>query len=207
MSQRIEYESKDWFFFFFEKINQIIELFLCLKELSPVKNLTQELFFSKTWLKELCQKKKSKNLTSFYMTQRIELFFCCDSKNWTSFLYDSKNWTCFFNMTQRIEYDSKDWTFFCFNMTQRIVSFFRWLELNAFFFSMWLQELKKILNVTQRVELFFWRDSKNWTSFFFLKKNETLRNETFSIWLKDWTFFLIWLKELNMTQRIEPLFW
>ena len=93
LSQRIEYDSKNCFFF--GKNHSNYWTFLRLKELSPVKNLTQELFFSKTWLKELnfVSKKDSKNLTSFYMTQRIELFFCCDSKNWTSFLYESKNWT------------------------------------------------------------------------------------------------------------------
>ena len=116
-------------------------------------------FCQETWLKELnlVSKNDSKNLTSFYMTQRIEPSFqqmaqiietFFDSENWTSSFfqkYDSKNWTCFFqhdamilfNTTQRIdfffEYDSYNWTFLIRLKELIFFSDYDSKELNLFF--------------------------------------------------------------------------
>ena len=71
MSQRIEYDSKN--VFFLKKNHSNYRTFLWLKELSLVKNFDSRIFFTRTWLKDLnlVSKKDSKNLTSFYMTQRF----------------------------------------------------------------------------------------------------------------------------------------
>ena len=155
-----------------ERVNQVGECWGVFMGALSRQNMTQRIeLFLKIWLKEFFffLKLWLKELNSFSgVTQRIELFFWCDSKNWTSFLYDSKNWTFFLNVTQIIE---PFW-----NVTPRIEPFF--------------------LNVTQRVELFFNVTPR--IELFFLK-NETLRNEPFPIWLKDWIFF-------NMTQELNLLF-
>ena len=74
--------------------------------IEPLSDMTQkiELFFV-IWPQRL-------NFSD--VTQRIEHFFECESKNWTFYQHDSKNWTLKFNLTQRIEpssqMDSKNWT-------------------------------------------------------------------------------------------------
>ena len=112
-------------------------------------------------------------------------------------------------MTQRIgpffKYDSKKCFFFFKKKTQSIELFWV-LEWN--FFLPYESKNWIFLNMTHRIELFFWiwltelnlfyNDSKNWTLSFWVR-------------LKNWTLFLIWLKELNffiykkrtMTQRSE----
>ena len=83
-------------------------------------------FWNNTWQKELNTFLIwPKRLNFFFViwpqrlnfsdvTQRIEHFFECESKNWTFYQHDSKNWTLKFNLTQRIEpssqMDSKNWT-------------------------------------------------------------------------------------------------
>ena len=118
------------------------------------------------WVTEL-------NFFFLNMTQRIELFF------W----YDSKNWTHFSDMTQRIElfllfqYDSTNWTLL--KWTQRIGIF--WMTL--------------------RTELFSYVRSKNcrlcsWTLLEELNPvNMTQKKAIYWIWLNELNF-VIWLKEL-----------
>ena len=146
----------------------------------------------------------------FNLTQRDEVFFQYDSKNW--FLFnDSKSWTPFWLWDKELN--------LFLSLTQRIVFFFkkkkRLKELNLLlymtqrielFFSIWLEdfspkkrfiELNFFLNMTQRVEPFFWIWLKG--LFFFIYD------------AKNWTLLWIWRKELNsfslsMTQRIEPFF-
>ena len=125
--------------------------------------------------------KDTKNWTSLYepllnMTQRVEVFFQDDAKNWTFlvFQYDSKNWTFFFKNVQGIE------PLFYMNY------FFTWLELNSL-----------LINTTQRVEFFTKNDSKCWTPFWIWLKELNL----FCIGLKELNFFFN-----HMTQRIEPCF-
>ena len=130
-------------------------------------------------------------ISTFYWTFSYVSNNFSGSKNWFFFSrkYALKNWT-FFYMTQRIEPSSehmtfKIWTSFFFSMTQRIEPFFwiRFTELNPF------------------VKY----DSKNWT-LFFQKKKSTRRIELFKMIQRIELFFSIWLKELKMTQKIEPLF-
>ena len=85
MSQRIEYDSNDWFFG--KNLSNYGTFFYVSKNWALLKIWLKNFFFSKTWLKELnlVSKKDSKKI-SFYMTRRLELFFWCDSKNWTLFL-------------------------------------------------------------------------------------------------------------------------
>ena len=186
MTQRIEYDSKNWM---------------------NLSNMTQKSFFFWTWFTEL-------NLFSALLIE------------WNIWEYDSKNWT-FFDLTQRIEpsvlHDPKNWTFFfffenlcflkksqiwtLFNMTQRIEPDFQNLT---------KKKMNPLHKRTQRIgpekicltpttKLFY--DSRNWT---FKDGSKILKN--FEIWLKDfeplieffwqhdsknWTLFLIRLKELN----------
>ena len=85
MTQRIEYDSKDWTFF---NMTQRIELCL-IQRIEPffffelrLTEYTFLIYLTEMWLKELN-------------------FFDCDSKNWI--FNDPKNWTCFSILTQRIE--------------------------------------------------------------------------------------------------------
>ena len=135
----------------------------------------------------------------FKMTQRVEVFFQYDSKNWT-FL--------FFQNAQRIE------PLFHLNY------FFTWLnELNFFsqfdskFFLIWLKELDFFLNMTRRIEPFFEHDSKELNLSLFLIWLEDL-NLFFEYDSKNWFFvrnLRLKVKESNLlffntTQRIEHLF-
>ena len=84
-----------------------------------------------------------------------------------------------FSMTQRIEffYDAKNWT-----------SFWCWLkELNLLL--KWLKELNLFLSMTQRIEPLFW-----------IRLNES-KPFCFSMWLRNWNF---WLKEVK---KLNFLFW
>ena len=133
-------------------------------------------------------KNDSKNWTFFVS------FFSNDSKDWTlckwliqlSLFYEpllNKSWTFVFIWLKELnllsillkdfEYFSKIWTLFEYDWTIEIFGWKIVKKLNSF---------QRIM--TQRIELFFWFDSKKWN----LKK-----------WLKElnW-FFLIWLTELNL---------
>ena len=177
----------------------------------------QELNPFKTWLKEL-------NHFLPNMTQRIEPFFFswggCDSKNWTFFEKYVSLWefNTFepFHVTQRIV---------LFHMTQRLgVFFFKNLTfMNRTFFPVWLKELTLFFfSTTQRIE-FFLETTTQRIEIFSLQKT-TQRIVLFSIWLKNlsfflqkkrpsriqlfekddsknWTFFWVWLKELNPFQK------
>ena len=206
-----------------------------LKELSPFFNMIQRIelsfrnmsfFFKKIWLKELFFWKKTwltelnlfltwliENWTLlFNMTQRIEPFFQYESKNWiwlkglnfffvsiwlkelSPFLDDS-NWTLFsFSMWL------KEWNPFLFRCDSK-----NW----TLFLSMWLKELNLFFVWPQELKLFFQCDSK--------KKIEPLLlipltelNTFVKYDPKNWTFFWMWLKELNLflnvTQIIELFF-
>ena len=190
--------------------------------------MTQRFFFLKKWLKEsnpffnviFFSKKKSKNWTLFKkMTQRIELFFLFDSKNWTFFECNSKSWIFWAWLEERNLFfikknDSKNWNFL--SMTQRIDFFLGWLkELNFWVFVK--KNDSKELSFSQKY------DTKNWTSFIWLKdffqydpKNWTLlynmtqrlfspsKNLTFED-SQTWTFVKYFFKK-KMTQRIDPFF-
>ena len=150
----LKYDSKNWNLLKYDSENWTL-----LKHDS--KNST---FRNYEWVQEL-------NLR-FNMTQRIEPFLECDSKNWTFWIRlnelnpfffkkkkNSKNWTF-------LECDSKNWAFF-FQMWLTELSPCLWLkELNLFFF----------LKTTQKY------DSKNWTFFQYDSKilfNTTQRIEHF----------------------------
>ena len=217
----LEYDSENWIFSwvfymstFFKNDAENWTLFSL--------NMTQRIepFFLWMWRKEL-----------------NPFFFECDVKNWNFFLeYDAKNWTLFLFeakkrtfisliwMTPRIVFSNKkysmNWTFW--NMTQRIehlnhVSKRRLREWNSFkiFFLKWLIELNLFLNLfkmTQRVEVFFQYDSKNWTLcfsqnvsknwiFFFKKcsKNWTSLSFELLFYMTQWIeLFSIWLEELSL---------
>ena len=150
MSQRIEplFHSKNWIFF-----NMTQRFFqIDSKELNPLFSMTQrnDIVFPK-WRTELNPyfEYDAKNGTLVLWIRRKELnpFF---------FEYDAKNWILSLNTTQRIEsfffeYDAKNWKL-CL----------KWLgELN-------LREKigqrlePSFLNLTQRIEPFFWMRLKNW---------------------------------------------
>ena len=123
-------------------MTQRIELF---------ESVTQriELFENMTQRIELFWKYDSKIITLFAvkMTQRIELFLRIRLDRIELFFeYDSKNLTLFWIRLKELNLflnDSKNWSFF-FDLQNWTLSF---------------------LNMTQRLELVFEYDSKNWTSF------------------------------------------
>ena len=145
MTHRIEpfswnNDSENCFLMWFKESNTY---WMQLKELNTL-NSTQRIepflhywknwTFLFTWLKKL-------NLL-FSVTQRVDFFLECDSKNWTLFLEcDSKNWTPFF------QYDPKNRTL-CWMWLKEIEPFSlkdskNWLlNLLKIF---WLQELKTFL--------------------------------------------------------------
>ena len=138
------------------------------------------------------KKDDSKNWFSENINQIIQTLFWW-LKELSSFFFwkdmTHRNWT-FFHMTQRIEpffeYDSKNWIFMIF-----------WLkELNLFW--IWLENLN-FLNVTHRIELFYWL--KEMSSFFQNDKDFVeydSKNRTF-VWICPKELNLFW----NFTQWIE----
>ena len=157
----LEYDSKNCFF-----------LLICLKDLNFL-----------FWLKELI---------FLNMTQRIE-FLKYDSKELNLLFFwnvTQKNWIFFFS-----DYDSKELNLFLWNMTLKRIELFITIWLNAlnhffcfeydsknwtfvsitqgFFFEYFVFFTKKLthriepfLNMTYRIEPFFWKyESKIWTSF------------------------------------------
>ena len=169
------------------------------------------------------------------MTQRIELFFECDSKFFLKknkkkqkalsielffFLLqelnrceknDSQNWTLLFDITQR------NWTLFIIWLQK--LNFFIWLKewnlffsnmtpRNELFFKIWLTKLNFFWIWLTELNFFFEYDSQNWT--FFL--NMTHRIELFFsdttqiIELFFWYDSKNWTPFFDKTQRIELLF-
>ena len=207
--------NKSWFFLLTQRIElslnvtQSVDFFLSVTqriEPSSFWSMTQRIepfFLNVTqrigpifWMWLFFKKKNSKNWTLFQkMTQRIELFF----------LYDSKNWT-FYCLTQRIEP-------------------FSYLTQCIRLFLICLKELSLFSKYDSKNWIVFLCNSKNWTFFefdsnfrtFFIEYdaiNRTsfwvrLKDFLFSIWRKEWNFWKR-LKELifflKMTQRIEPFF-
>ena len=202
--------------------------------------------YSKNWTFEPCAKKKdSENgtllkwfflkwlielnlffLNLFKMTQRVEVFFQYDSKNWTLCFSQnvSKNWIffCKKKIAQRIEplfhlnyfftwlnelnfsqFDSKSWVFS--NMTRKSWTFFFWIWLKEV--SLFEHDSKKwtFLNITQRIEPFFQDDAKNWT--FFL--NVTQRIDLFSKYeAKNWNLFSKYdAKNWNLFSKYDAKNW
>ena len=200
------------------KNSSLLNLFIWLKELNTFLNMTQRiglvskwlkelnLFFSK-WLKEfnLFFSKWLKELNLFsQMTRRLDFslsnmsdrntFFWKkdDSKNWFSeninqiiqTLFWLKEFFFFKKITWLIEielfsHDSKNWTLF-------------WI---------WLENLNFFLNVTHRIELFYWL--KEMSSFFFFQNDIDFveydsKNRTF-VWICHQELNLFW----NFTQWIE----
>ena len=143
--------------------------------------------------------------------------------------YDSKNWTLFFHTTQRIE------PFLVWTRLKVLNLDFLWTWLKDFVLEILLKELFFFLkydstnwtfcvecdtknwtsfsNLTRRIELFSFYDSKTWAFFFEVWPSRIEPFEKYDS--KNWTssHFWIWLKELNlftfldMTQRIELFLW
>ena len=174
MTQRIS-----TFFFSNFRLKELKFFWVWLNELNVLKIWLTELnlhFLS--WLKEL---------NSFCIWLKELNLFLNDSKNWT-FLFSLKNWTLsYLNLAQRLEfffeYDSKNWIF----LTQRMN-----------FFGKNSQRIEHLLDITQRIELFFFQNMTQRTepSCFaqfdpemFLLFFMTQILEPFSHDSKNWTFF------------------
>ena len=179
------------------------------------------------WFKELnlFLGDNSKNWT--WLKDLNSLFFKLDSKNWTYF-DDSQTWSFFLELCHKEfflkkkkwlkELDRNFWLkdmFFC--MAQR--KFFCMTQRIDFF--VWPKELKPFsLNMTQRIEPFFFFAAKNWNFFLFAANDWVFFFKNF-IDSKNWTFFFWYDSKkwnpkkkkktqrvelfFNMTYRIEPL--
>ena len=185
-----EYDSKNWTFFFWNKIYD-------------PKNWThfQKKNDSKNWT--LFEKYESKNTTFLTWITEFNLF-----------LDESKNWTFYLNVTKELNFffecDSNNWIFGFSNVTI-------WLkELNPF--KIWFKELNPFQKSDSKKWTFFFLrfDSENWT-FFFIWLYE-LNLTFFQKEKTEWFFFskngplFTWLEELNLffwnvTQRIEPFYY
>ena len=109
------------------------------------------------------------HMNFFYMTQRTQPFFQCESK---IFLYESKSWTSFWIWFKRIELSRKKAERIDFlNMTQRIELFLNMTRKNWTSFWVWFKELNLFLSMTQKSNFFFW-----------IRLNES--NPFFWMWLK-----------------------
>ena len=185
----------------FLKVILSIEFFFFEKTLKELKNRTllgyhsndwfffllkiwlKELnfLFCSIWLKELFLFFRFKYLDLFHMTQRIEPSFLRDSNTWT---FLKKNWI-------------KEMDFFSglkvFSSKKKLT------ELN--FFVNWTVYF---LSMTQRIEpLNFLYDAKIWTLF----QHITQRIDFFEKESKNWTFWWIWLKELNSFWKCDSKNW
>ena len=225
-----------------------------LKEVNLL-NMTQRIEFFWTWLKRI-------EPSSFWsMTQRIELFFFGIWPKELIFLWltesnhlfedDSKNRPHFFerNLNWTFVEKNRKWTFFLKNSkishhfqknrTQRIEPFFCFEKNNSndWSFFIWLKELNPFLNMTHRIDFFFFEirirltelnlfsliwlffskesnnwnfqyDSKNWTSFYEPLFNMTQRDEVFfQIDSKSCTHFFPWLKEITLFLQNDAQNW
>ena len=157
------------------------------------------LLFMTQWIEPSCEpscEHDSMKWASFYMTQRIELFF-----SWI-WLKELNFWTT--RIEPFIEYDARNWTFsgiwlngFFLKKLPQIIEHFSTslIELNPF--QTWLTELNPFWTWLTELNLFVQFDSQNWTLckiWFFYWKNMTHRIERF---LKQR------LKEFFMTQIFE----
>ena len=184
-----EYDSKN---FFFEKYDS--------QNWTLLIDITQRIEpFFKRW-----QKIDHFSVDFFKMTQGIELLIWLKELN--LFSISTQRIELFFDMTQRIElffwqlnfflvwlnwifqYDTPNWT----------LSLIWRKELDPFSKYYW-KNWTFFLNITERIELFFWILLKE-LNLFFLKKTERIE-----------LLFLIGLEELNFllntTQQIQPFFY
>ena len=137
------------------------------------------------------------------MTQRIELFLEVCLKEFNSFSNTTQNFEPFFflvNTTQRIElFYEHDWKIF----SKKIVT----QRIETFFFYDSRIEPFFFSKTTQSTDFFQKYDSQNCNFFF---RNYDSKNWIFGVWLKELNLLKIWLTEwnffLNMTHRIEPFF-
>ena len=148
--------------------------------------MTQRIEPLKKWL--VFEERKTQIIEPFFWWLKELTSFQHDSQKWTIFFW--QNWTLLFNMIHR------NWTLLLLtNMTQSVSYFLGENMSQTIELSFWvsLKELNPFSKMTQRIELLFQNDSKNWT--------------IFSIWLKD--FLKKQLKESNTfffltTQRMQP---
>ena len=176
-------DSKNWTFFlvWFKELNLVSK-----KETQGI-----EFFLFKKWLIEL-------NLflwTSFQYDSRWSLFsFWLKELNlsfiWATFLHDSKNWIFpiwlkdFFKLTQRVE-----------------PTFVPWLKEMTLFLQNDAQNWTLILNLTERMESFFFEyDAKNWILFLWIRRKR-IESFFFEYDAKNWTLRLKWLGELNFREK------
>ena len=227
VTQRIEYDSKDWTFFQCDSKNSIFELFLQIwltLRVQPICTFSYDstnwTYF--TWLKELNLIELSlkelnllfndtKNWTSFFFLKRLnELNIFCDPKNWTFFCW---MWPKELNhcwKTWRIDpFYQNDWElnpFWTFSYDSKKWTFFEMTQRIKHFW-MWLKELKFFnMTLTELNISFLEYDAQNWTSLF---SNMTHRIEhliSSRIWLTELNpFFSKWLKEVNfLFDKIWP---
>ena len=167
----------------------------------------------------------SKIWTLLKYKSKIWFLLKYDSKTWTFLKYDSRNWTLFGHDSNK-ELSTFFWIrseeLNLFSIWLRGLNFLSiWLIEFNIWLKMWLWELNLFFwydpkdcfsLVTQRNEHFLWirlkriepfhkkKKSKNWT---FLTGLKELNLLFLHDW-KNWTFFSVWLKELNfLTWRKE----
>ena len=173
-------DSKNWtsFWIWFKELNFCQIYTTQSQRIEPLFfNTTQRiehLFFHVThvfiWFKELI---------FFFEKILKELIFLMNQR----MVPDAETWNlCFWNLIQRIGLfffdDSQTWSFFFQKLWRKDFFLKKWLkELDLF---VWLKESDPFFNVT-----FFFKKIKKLNSF---QKNDS----------KNWTFFLVWLKELNL---------
>ena len=123
-----------------------------------------------------------------HMTPRIEPLFNLN-QGLNFFQYDSKNWKW---LTQRIEPSFSKWlkelSLLRYNMTFKNWTLSKYDSknwMNLYFLNLtnwisftWINELNLLFKMTQRIELSFLHDSKNWTFFFWTYERE---RETLSV--------------------------
>ena len=179
MTQRIEFFLKKKKNFSFLNMTHLIELFL-----DPTDRI--EHFLNTPQRIEL--------ISWIWRKELNPLFLEYDEKNWTVwFLKTTHRIEPSFFVTQRIElfleHGSRNWPFLYKKKPLRLEPFFS-------------------LNMTQRIEPFFWYDLENWTTFSKWRKELNLLFLEYDA--KNWTLFQIWRKELdpfsNMTPRNDFFF-
>ena len=131
----------------------------------------------------------------FQMWLKNDFFWTLLEEFQSFFYYDSKNWTRFFQIRlQELN------TFF--NKTQRYCSnelnfCWMWLkELNFFFGAIWLKQMNLFLNLTQRIELFFWMWFNEF--YFYWKKQKDSEH---------WNLFLILTPRIELFEKYDSLNW
>ena len=134
--------------------------------------------FSLIRLRESNLKKNHPENRTFSGNMFKELFCQYDSQNWTYCKTLLKEWNIW-------EYDSKNWTYDSKYDSKNWTIFSNMTQMTQriehFLWIRW-KELNPFSKKSQRIEPFF-HDSQNWTFF--------------SVWLKELNFFSVWLKEWN----------